>query len=66
MDPDPTPDPTPSFIDFKDAKKIFFTCIFFLELANRQIIFSLKKKFAKIIVLKCYSAGIISVRSTHL
>jgi hypothetical protein len=40
MDPDPTPDPTPFFIDFKDAKKNF--------------------------VLKCYFAGIISVRSTHL
>ncbi len=23
-DPDPTPDPTPFFSDFKDAKKLFF------------------------------------------
>jgi hypothetical protein len=30
MDPDsdPTPDPTPFFIDFKDAKNIFFLHIF--------------------------------------
>ncbi len=46
MDPDPTPDPTPSFIDIKDAKKIFK--IFFL--ARRHIIFSLKNLFfAKIL-----------------
>jgi hypothetical protein len=47
MDPDPAPDPTPDltpffFIEFKDAKKIFLFHIFFLELAHRHIIFSLK------------------------
>jgi hypothetical protein len=30
MDPEPTPDPTPFFIDFKDAKKIFFSSYFVL------------------------------------
>jgi hypothetical protein len=28
--PDPTPDPTPFFIDFKDAKKVFFVSYCFL------------------------------------
>ncbi len=28
MDPDPTPDPTPLLIDFKDAKKIIFLTFF--------------------------------------
>ena len=32
--PDPDPDPTPFFIDFKNAKKIFFTI--FLLLSNRH------------------------------
>jgi hypothetical protein len=30
LDPDPHPDPTPFFIDFKDAKKMYFF-IFFLR-----------------------------------
>jgi hypothetical protein len=30
MDPDPTPDPTPFFSDFWDAKKIIFPHIFYL------------------------------------
>ncbi len=42
-DPDPTPDPTPFFIDLNDEKKnIFFSYffhIFFLYLAHRHIIF---------------------------
>ncbi len=29
MDPDPYPDPTPFFIDFKDAKKNLFSSFFF-------------------------------------
>ncbi len=43
MDPDPdrTPDSTPFFPDLKDAKKNFFR-VFFLKLAHRHIIFSLK------------------------
>ncbi len=28
LDPDPTPDPTPFFRDFKDAKEIFFSIFF--------------------------------------
>ncbi len=52
-DLDPTPDPTPFLIDFKDAKNIFFNAVhFFLELANRHIIFSLKNlTFCKNFVL---------------
>jgi hypothetical protein len=63
MDPDlePTPDPTPFFIDFKDAKiKIFFH-IFFLLLAHRHIIFKLKKCIFLPTVV-----GIISVRLTYV
>ncbi len=46
--PDPTPDPTPFFSDFKDAKKYRFFHIYFLEFAQRHIIFSLKNEiFAK-------------------
>jgi hypothetical protein len=37
MDPDPTPDPTPFFSDFKDAKEF----VTFLELNPRHIIFRL-------------------------
>jgi hypothetical protein len=64
-DPDPTPDLTPFFIDFKDAKKIssyFFliTCPQAHHLQSKKLFF-----FAKI-VLKFYFAGTISVRSTHL
>jgi hypothetical protein len=40
MDPDPTPDPTPFFSDFKDAKKYFFS-YFLLELARKHITFRL-------------------------
>jgi hypothetical protein len=58
MDPDPTPDPTPFFIDFKDAKKkdIFF--IFFL-ITCPQAHHLQSKKFN---VLKYHFASIISVR----
>ncbi len=38
---DPDPDPTPFFIDFKDAIKFFFSYVF-LILAYRHVIFSLK------------------------
>jgi hypothetical protein len=30
-DPDQTPDPIPFFSDFKDAKKLFYAILFFLE-----------------------------------
>jgi hypothetical protein len=60
MDPDPTPDPTPFFIDFKDAKNIFFLHIFFLiTCPQAHHIQSKKINF----VLKFYFLGIISVRS---
>jgi hypothetical protein len=65
-DPDPTPDPTSVFIEFKDAIKIIFLH-FFLLLANKNIIFSLKNLiFCSNFVLKFYFVGIISARSTHL
>jgi hypothetical protein len=61
MDPDPTPDPTPFFTDFKDAK--FFFPYFFCNLpAGTLSLFSLKNLiFAEIFVLKFYFASIISV-----
>jgi hypothetical protein len=31
MDPDPTPDPTPFLSDFKDAKKMYFFLINYLQ-----------------------------------
>jgi hypothetical protein len=40
-DPGPTPEQTPFFSDFTDAKK-FFLYIFFLQLTRRHIIFSLQ------------------------
>ncbi len=48
MDPDPTPDPTPFFSDFKNAN----------FLSSIPIIFNLKNLF---LVLKFYFASIISV-----
>ncbi len=61
------PDPTPFFIDSKDAKKIFFL-IFFSYKLSTQIIFSQKNLlFYKNFVLKFYSPGIIYlVCSTRL
>ncbi len=44
MDPDPTSDPTPFFIDFKDAKKYFFP-YFFLFLTCPQAHHLQSKKF---------------------
>ncbi len=59
MDPDPNPDPSPFLSDFKDAKQIFF--LFFLEIAQRRIISSLKnvgnfllKFLAKILFCRHY------------
>jgi hypothetical protein len=56
-DPDPTPDPTPFFIDFKDAKKNLIIFIFFL------ITYPQAHHVQSNLVLKCFSAAIISVRS---
>jgi hypothetical protein len=36
MDPDPTPDPTSFFSDFKDAKKIFFSFFFLITYPHVQ------------------------------
>jgi hypothetical protein len=41
-DPDPTPDPTPFFSDFKDAKKIIFFIFFSYNLPAGTL--SSKKK----------------------
>jgi hypothetical protein len=65
-DPDPTPDPSLFLIDFKDAKSNLFK-YFFLITCPETHLFTVKNLiFAKITVLKCYFAGIISVRSAHL
>jgi hypothetical protein len=44
MDPDPntTPDPTPFFMDFKDAKKFCLFIFFPYKHTRRHIIFSIK------------------------
>jgi hypothetical protein len=65
MDPDPaqdpTPDPSPFFIGFPDAKKnIFF--IFFLITCPQAKKFNFVLKFC----VKYYFAGINLGRSTHL
>jgi hypothetical protein len=59
---DPTPDPTPFFSDFKDAKKnIFFLHIFPYNLPTGTLVSVLKILFfANIFVLKSYFASIIS------
>jgi hypothetical protein len=54
------PDPTPLFIDFKDAKKISY---FFLITSTSLSIY--KHFLGTNFVLKFYFAGIISVGSTH-
>ncbi len=51
-DPDPTPDPTPFFSDFKDAKKIFFLQIFSF---NLHITGTLKFYFASMISVQLSS-----------
>ncbi len=68
MDPDPIPDPTPFFGDFKDAKKkkkfpYFFSFNFTAGTLSSvlKIVF-----FAKICVKILHFASIISVRSTSL
>ncbi len=72
MDQDPAPDPTPDlttfFIDFKDAKKtIFFLLFFFLITCPQSHHLQTKKlNFFLKFLLKFYFAGIIPVRSTHL
>ncbi len=47
MDPDqdPTPDPTPFFIEFKDAKKFFFHFLFFLIICPQVKKFNFLLKF---------------------
>jgi hypothetical protein len=59
---DPDPDPTPLFIDFKVAKKslFFFSHNLPTGASSSNLI------FGKNFVLKCYFAGIVSVRSTQL
>jgi hypothetical protein len=48
MDPDPTPDPTPLFIDFKDGKKTFFRHIFSFNLPT-DILFCVAAKTTPVI-----------------
>ncbi len=66
-DSDPTPDPTPFFSDYKDAKKIFLFIFFSYNLPAGTLSSVLKIYFfAKTFVLKFYFASIVSVRSTTL
>jgi hypothetical protein len=39
MDPDPTPDPTPFFRDFKDAKKFIFFLKTYPQALGLKILF---------------------------
>jgi hypothetical protein len=66
MDPDPTPDPTPFFIDFKDAKKIFCLIFFLITCPQAHHLQSKKFNFWLKNFFKFYFAGIISVRLTQL
>jgi hypothetical protein len=66
MDPDPTPDPTNFFIDFKDAKKKKFSYFFLITCPQAHRLQTKKFYFLLNFVLKFYFAGIISVRSTHI
>jgi hypothetical protein len=38
-DPDPTPDLTPFFIDFKDGKKYYFKYLLFAHFSQKNLIF---------------------------
>ncbi len=67
-DPDPTPDQTYFFSDFKDAKNNIFSYFFLITCQQVRTSSSVWKAkfFAKLFVLKFYFAGIFSVRWTHL
>ncbi len=56
MDPDPTPDPTPFFRDFKDAKKIIFSPYYFLITYQLSSVLKIKffAKLLKILFCKHY------------
>jgi hypothetical protein len=45
MDPDPTPDPTSFFRDFKDAKKCFFHIFFLITYPQAHYLQSSKFNF---------------------
>ncbi len=61
MDPDPTPDPTPFFSDFKDAKKEKKIPYFFLmTYPQAHYLLSKKFNFCQNFVSKSYFASIIS------
>jgi hypothetical protein len=65
MDPD-TPDPTPFFSDFNDAKKLFFSLFFFfLLLTHRHRIFSLKKFLHKFVLNLYLQALFQSAQHTY-
>jgi hypothetical protein len=70
MDPDPDPiaDPTPFFIDFKDAKKNYriFAPFFLITCPKVHRLQSKKINFLLKFCAKMLFAGIVSIRSTHL
>jgi hypothetical protein len=58
-DPNPTPDTTPLFSDFKDAKKIYFFAHFFsYNLPAGTLSSVLKTQFLQKFMLKFYFARI--------
>jgi hypothetical protein len=59
MDPDPIPDPTPLFKDFKETKKNFSPILFSYNLSTGTLSSVLKIKCYNF-VLKSYFASIIS------
>jgi hypothetical protein len=65
-DPDPQANgskPTPFFIDFKDEKKKFFPYFFLITFLQAHHLQSTKFNFLLKFCVKCYFAGIVSVRS---
>jgi hypothetical protein len=64
---DPTPDPTPFFSDFTDAKKLFFILIFFsYNLPAGTLSSILKFNFLLKFCVKILFASIIKVHPTPL
>ncbi len=64
--PDPTPDPTHFFINLRIIKIKKISYFFLLSCIQAHHFQSNKFNFYYNLVFKCYFAGIISVRSTHL
>jgi hypothetical protein len=66
MDPDPTPDPTPFFTDYKDTKKKIFFIFCSYNLPTGKHLQSKKLNLLLKFCIKILFCGIVIVRSTHL